>query len=95
MISHWDNARNIAVNSLLLFEQRAQSIQETLDRCFGEQALDVRERRLASELAYGSCRHLITLDTLINQHSTRRFQKIDKLILQIRFCQCHVAADST
>ena len=83
MVSHWDNARNIAVNSLLLFEQRAQGIQETLDRCFGEQPLEVRERALASELAYGSCRHLITLDTLIKQHSTRRFQKIDKLILQI------------
>jgi 16S rRNA (cytosine967-C5)-methyltransferase len=83
MIIDWNNARNIAVNCLLLFEQKAQGIQETLDRCFGEQTLEFRERALASELAYGSCRHLITLDTLIKRYSTRRFQKIDKLILQI------------
>lgn len=79
----WDNARNIAVNSLLLFKQTRQNIQETLDRCFRERGLDLRERHLASELAYGSCRHLITLDFLIKQHSNRRFRKIDKRILQI------------
>jgi len=83
MISDWNNARNIAVNSLLLFEQTGQGIQETLDRCFAEQKLEIRERALATELAYGSCRHWITLDFLINKHSTRRLQKIDKLILQI------------
>lgn len=83
MINDWNNARNIAVNSLLLFEQKARPIQETLDRCFSEQTLDLRERALASELAYGSCRHLITLDALIKTYSTRRFPKIDKLIRQI------------
>jgi len=83
MINDWDNARDIAVNSLLLFEQKGRPIQETLDRSFAEQTLEFRERALASELTYGGCRLLITLDTLINKHSTRRLQKIDALLRQI------------
>jgi 16S rRNA (cytosine967-C5)-methyltransferase len=79
----WDNPRDIAVNSLILFAQTGQGIQETLDERFKDQELDIRWRRLASELAYGSCRHRITLDTLIKQHSQRRFPKIDTLLLQI------------
>ena len=66
-----NSARNAAVNALLAFGRDGSYIQDTLDEIFRRENLPVQERRLASELSYGSCRRLISLDHLIKQHSKR------------------------
>lgn len=76
-------ARNIAVNSLLAFERSGQFIQVTLDTAFQAHPLSDADKRLATEIALGTCRHLITLDHLIQKHSTRKLRKIDPVIIQI------------
>ena len=78
-----DSARNIAVNSLLTFERRQLFIQDTLDTIFRSGQLDQQQRRLATELAYGTCRRLITLDYLIRRHTRRSLRNIDPVIMQI------------
>ena len=78
-----DTARNVAVNCLLAWSGQGKWIQETLDEIFRSQKPDERDRRLAQELALGSCRHLITLDYLISRYSKRQFRKIDPVVLQI------------
>jgi len=78
-----DSARNIAVNALTAFERDGDFIQNTLDSIFTEVLPEDRERRLAGELAYGTCRQLITLDYLIKKHSNRSLRKIDPVVLQI------------
>lgn len=79
-----ENGRNIAVNSLLAFDREKRPIQQNLEELFGQaDQLDRREKHLASELAYGSCRHLITLDYLIKRHSRRSVRHIDPLVRQI------------
>ncbi len=50
---------------------------------FQENDLPAREKRLASELAYGVCRRLITLDYLLEQYSSRPLKQIEPTILQI------------
>jgi len=78
-----NNARNIAANSLLAFQQRQQRIQESLNDIFSSGELDSRDRRLGHELACGVCRCLITLDHLISKHSNRGIREIDPILLQI------------
>jgi len=78
-----DSARNIAVNSLLAFEGKQHYIQDTLEAIFRARTLAERQRRLAAELAYGTCRQLISLDYLIARHSRRPLRRVDPLIRQI------------
>jgi len=68
---------------MLAFHQERRRIQDTLQAIFNAGKLAARDRRLAAELAYGACRHLITLDHLIGMHATRPVSRIDPLILQI------------
>jgi 16S rRNA (cytosine967-C5)-methyltransferase len=78
-----NTARNIAVNSLLAFNCQHKQIQKTLAEIF--QAYQPREhqKRQAAELAYGSCRSLISLDHIISRHSNRPVRKIDAALLQV------------
>jgi len=78
-----DTARNIAVNCLFTWSGKGKWIQETLEEIFSSSMPDDRDRRLAQELALGTCRHLITLDYLIGKYSKRHFRKIDPIVLQI------------
>ena len=78
-----NTARNVAVNAQLAFERDGCYIQNTLDSIFSQEELPQRERGLASELAYGTCRNLIILDYLISRHSKRPLRQIDKILLQI------------
>ena len=77
------NSRDIAVNSLLAFESKSRQIQPTLEAIFQSHEVEPRERHLASELAYGSCRQLITLDHLIKHYSSRSIRHIDPVVRQI------------
>lgn len=81
---HLDNSsgRNVAVNALLVFDLGGR-IKEALDGIFAQNSLAERERRLAAELAYGACRHLITLDHVIGRYSSRPVGRIDRLIVEI------------
>ncbi|MBN1765814.1 MAG: 16S rRNA (cytosine(967)-C(5))-methyltransferase RsmB [Sedimentisphaerales bacterium] len=78
-----DTARNVAVNALLVFERERVYIQDTLDMIFRDEALEGQDRRLAQELAYGVCRHLITLDYIIHKYCRRPLRKIDPVVLNI------------
>ena len=78
-----DSARNVAVNALLAFHQSQTYIQDSLADAFTEEFLDQRDRRLATELALGACRRLITLDHLIAHHSSRPLKRIEPAVLQI------------
>ncbi|MCP4711320.1 MAG: hypothetical protein GY869_22090, partial [Planctomycetes bacterium] len=66
-----DSARDIAVNVLLAFERDEHQIQASLDKIFSSHRLEPRQKHLAGELAYGTCRQMITLDYLIKRHSHR------------------------
>ena len=78
-----DTARHVAVNALLDFEHDGERIRESLSQRFEASKLQAGDRRLASELAYGSCRRLITLDHLIVHYARRQIRRIDTTILQI------------
>ena len=78
-----DTARNMAVNSLLLFERDATYIGASLDKIFGASSVELRDRRFATELACGTCRRLITLDWLIDRYSSRPTNRIDPVVMQI------------
>ena len=78
-----DSARNVAVNAILTFDRHAARIDDFLDDAFRNAALDSRDRRQATELAYGTCRHLITLNHIISRHSNRPLRRIDPLVLSI------------
>jgi len=78
-----NSARNIAVNCLIDFERYQRNIQDNLDIIFREHPCDYRDRRLATELAYGTCRQLITLDYVIAKHCSRPLRQIDRIFLQI------------
>jgi len=71
------------VNSLLAFERRQKSLQNTLSEIFRTGAPSAPEKRLAAELAYGSCRVLISLDHIISRHSARPIRKLDAVVRQI------------
>ncbi|MBN2377083.1 MAG: 16S rRNA (cytosine(967)-C(5))-methyltransferase RsmB [Sedimentisphaerales bacterium] len=77
------SARDIAVNCLLDFEKCQMLIQDSLDIAFKSTSLKDADKRLAAELAWGSCRRLITLDFLLTRHSNRPIAKIDPLVRQI------------
>ncbi|MCF7957621.1 MAG: 16S rRNA (cytosine(967)-C(5))-methyltransferase RsmB [Phycisphaerae bacterium] len=78
-----NSARNMAVNALLGFNRDQKHIQDTLGEIFGSQNFDPRDKRLATELAYGVSRHSITLDHLIGRYSSRPFKNIDPIVIQI------------
>lgn len=77
------SARNIAVNALLAYDHEEQWLQDYLDSAFQRVPLDPRDARLAMELALGSCRHLKTLDLLLEKHSSRALKKVAPTVLQI------------
>ncbi len=84
------NARNVAVNCLLAFEHQGLRLQDCLENIFQNHPLSDSDKRLAYEIAAGSCRHLLTLDQLINIYSSRGFRKIEpvlKTILRIALYQ--------
>lgn len=78
-----DSSRDVAVNCLLAFEREQCRIQDTLDNIFKTENLDTRMKRQATELAYGTCRHIITLDHIIAKNSNRTLRKIHPVIMQI------------
>jgi len=75
--------RNIAVNCLLRFEYRSELIQDSLDKIFQLNSTDPRDRKFASELAYGACRRRITLDSVLSQYCDRTWRKVDPYLRQI------------
>ncbi len=77
------SARDIAVNCLLNFEKNQLLIQDSLDKTFKSTNLKDADKRLAAELAWGTCRRRITLDFLLTRHSNRPIAKIDPLVRQI------------
>ncbi len=77
------NSRNIAVNCLQLFEQDETLIQDSITSIFENHELDDKIKRMAIEMAYGCCRHMLTLDHMINKYSNRKQKKIHPTILNI------------
>jgi len=77
------DARNLAVNTLLLFERRQQRLSDSLEEFYRISSIDSRERRLAREIASGACRAQITLDHIIGRYSSRPLRKVDPLVRQI------------
>lgn len=75
--------RDMAVNALHDFEVYNHSIQDNLDTSFNEADWPAAEKRLAAELALGTCRHQITLDLIIAAQSDRQMRRIEPLIRQI------------
>ena len=78
-----NSARNMAVNALLGFNRDQRHIQGTLAEIFDSSDFEPRDKRLATELAYGACRHCITLDHFIGKYSSRPIRKIDPIVFQI------------
>jgi 16S rRNA (cytosine967-C5)-methyltransferase len=77
------NPRDVAVNCLVRFERAGEYIQDGLHRIFAEGKLSPRDKRQAMELAYGTCRQMISLDYLTARHSRRPMRRIDLFILSI------------
>jgi len=77
------SARNIAVNSLFAFTHGNNRIQETLDAIFRRHKSDSLTKAQATELAYGTCRYLITLDHIIGKYSSRPLRGIDATVVHI------------
>ena len=75
--------RHVAVKVLSAFERDHHRIQNSLEEIFRILQVIPQEKNLAAELAYGSCRQLITLDYLIKKHSRRAIRHIDPLVRQI------------
>ncbi len=78
-----ESARDLAVNALLAFDTDDRDIEASLDEAFREAAWSDPDRRLATELAYGVCRRLITLDHLIGCYSTRPLRRIEHAVKEI------------
>ncbi|MBN1436123.1 MAG: methyltransferase domain-containing protein [Sedimentisphaerales bacterium] len=78
-----DSARNVAVNSLVQFVLSRRRIADSLDEAFAQGQLDHRQRPAATELAYGTCRRLITIDHLIARQSKRGLRSVDNVVLAI------------
>ncbi len=69
------DARTFALRVLREIEMKDAYADVALDRALGQVTLPDVERRLATELVYGTVRRKRTLDTLIEQLATRPAQK--------------------
>ena len=78
-----NTARNIAVNALAEHQRTETFIQECLNDIFNSAKPDIKERNFATELAFGTMRHIITIDAIIDKFSQRPINKIDKNMLHI------------
>ncbi len=77
------NARNIAVNCLITNQKTGNYIQDILSELLNRSTIISKDKGLATELAYGTCRQIITLDHLISQKCNRPLRKINQNILNI------------
>ena len=75
--------RDVAVNALNAFLFGKTLLQDYLIRAFRDNDLGPQDRRFVTELVYGTCRRLITLDYIIMKNSNRPLKQIDPLVLQI------------
>jgi 16S rRNA (cytosine967-C5)-methyltransferase len=81
------DARQLAFLTLRAV-QRGAYADVALDRSLAKVSLEARDRRLATELVYGSVRRQRTLDALIDQLATKPHQPPDlRLVLQLGLYQ--------
>lgn len=77
-----DNARSVAVEALLRFEQsRSPRIADVLEEMRFDDRLDLRGRRFANELIYGLLRHRTTVDCIIGAFARERLADLEPLCL--------------
>ncbi|MFQ5743761.1 MAG: transcription antitermination factor NusB, partial [Acidobacteriota bacterium] len=82
--------RAVALDVLLRVEGGAHS-DRALDRALRRARLDDRDRRLTTELVYGTLRRLQTLDRNIGPHCHRPLQELDapvRVALRLGLYQC-------
>ena len=76
-------ARNIAVNALTIHQKSDTYIQDCLNEIFNVAKPTPQDRAFATELAFGTMRHKLTIDALINKFSARPIKSIDTDMLHI------------
>ena len=69
-------ARHVALRVLCAIETRGAYVHIALDRELQRSSLDRRDRRLATELVYGTLRRRFTLDWVLTQFSRYALQKM-------------------
>ena len=77
------NPRRLAVSALVRVEEEDAFAQDLLERALENPRLLAADRRLVAELVYGSIRHRLTLDTLLERFSKTRLDRLDYPVLEI------------
>jgi 16S rRNA (cytosine967-C5)-methyltransferase len=75
-------ARLAALNAALLGTKRGLPLDEALDQVFEGEGLGERDRRLATEIAYGSARHRGSIDLVLAEVSSRPVADIQDAVLE-------------
>jgi 16S rRNA (cytosine967-C5)-methyltransferase len=77
------NPRQLAVSLLVRVEEEDAFAQDLLDRALENPQLLEADRRLVAELVYGSIRHRLTLDTILERFSRTRLDRLDPPIHEV------------
>ena len=77
------NPRQLAVTILVRVEEEDAFAQDLLDRALENPRLLPADRRLVAELVYGSIRHRLTLDSILERFSKTRLDRLDYPVLEI------------
>ncbi len=73
-------ARDIALQALLQIETQQTHATEALERALSNRPVEKRERALATELVYGVCRRLNTLDHVLGRFSRNPVSALDPAV---------------
>jgi len=77
------NPRHVALAVILACERSNKNLQEQLNTRLDRSGLDQRDRNLAAEIAYGTVRHRLTLDSIIEAFSNLPMAKLRREVLEI------------
>ena len=77
------NPRQTAVSVLVRVEEEDAFAQDLLDRALENPRIIPADRRLLAELVYGSIRHRLTLDAILDRFSKTRLDRVDYPVLEI------------
>ncbi|MDW7650236.1 MAG: transcription antitermination factor NusB, partial [Bacillota bacterium] len=76
-------ARRAALSVLSRVEDEGAYVNLALSDILAQESLDIRDKRLAAEIAYGVVTYRLTLDWLITHVADRPAEKLDSLIRRV------------
>ena len=75
--------RDLAVNALAAWAREGRDVRESLEHGLRANVWSACDRAFATELAYGVCRRLISLDHLVAHYSSRPLVRVDPVLHNI------------